>query len=200
MIRHWLWLPFVFGAAPAYAHAPIAGIQGFYAGLLHPFSTPSQALLMLGIGLMIGGFALPQAWRIWSAFVVACFIGMFVGSVDLNLDTALFTVAFVACGLAALAWGRFALFAVAVAAVGGSLIGSASIPDGGETAARAFTMAGSMVGANVGLLYIFGIVHILHTRYTWPWVPIAFRVAAAWVGAMSLLMLALSTIEPALPN
>ena len=48
-----------------------------------------------------------------------------------------------------------------------------------------------MVGANVGLLYVYGMILFVRERYTWEWVGIALRVAAAWLGAISLLMLAL---------
>ena len=55
-LRKLAWLAFAAWPVPAYAHSPVPGIEGFYIGLLHPFSTPAQALLMLGLGLLIGGF------------------------------------------------------------------------------------------------------------------------------------------------
>lgn len=198
--RGLLWLPAMLGAKPAYAHAPVEGIKGFYIGLFHPFSTPSQALLMLGVGLMIGAFGVQHAWRVWAVFIAVCFVGLFAGSADLDVDVALFATAFVACGVAALGWGKFLPVALVVAATGGFLIGSASITDAGPLRDRIFTMSGSMVGATIGLLYIFAGVHILKERFTWAWVAIAFRVAAAWIGAISLVMLALSTVEPTVPG
>ncbi len=185
------WLPLILAASPVEAHAPIAGIEGFYIGLLHPFSTPSQALVVIGLGLMIGGFVAEKVrWQL-GAFLICVFFGVFLGSAAWELDALLYALVFAACATAALLPGRLTFLAIALTAIGGLLIGSVSIPDDGPTRDRIITMSGSIVGANLGLLYIFGIIHLIQQRYTWAWVAIAFRVAAAWLGAIALLMLAL---------
>ncbi len=199
-LRRLGWLAPLLAAGPAQAHAPIAGIEGFYIGLLHPFSTPSQALVMVGLGLLIGGFAAVQVkWQLVS-FLVCVFLGVFLGSADWEPDAMLFALAFVACAAAALIPGKLVPLTLAMAAVGGFLIGSISIPDDGPVRDRIITMSGSVVGANIGLLYIFGIIHVVRERYTWPWVDIAFRVAAAWLGAISLLMLTLGLAAVDVPG
>ena len=186
-----VWLVPFLGASPAQAHAPFPGLEGFYIGLLHPFSTPSQAAMMIGVAFAVGGFGVEKArWQL-AAFLVTSFAGLFLGSASMDLEQVMFAVAFVACAFAALAAGKLAPAVIGLTAVSGFLIGSASIPDAGPARDRLFTMSGSMVGANVGLLYIFGLVNVVRERYTWPWVGIAFRVAAAWLGAIALLMLAL---------
>ena len=190
-VRRFGWLALLVAASPAQAHAPIAGIEGFYIGLLHPFSTPSQALVMVGLGLLAGGFAIEQVKWPLVTFLVCVFLGIFVGSAEWELDAMLFGLAFAACATAALIPGKLAPVAIALTAIGGVLIGSVSIPDDGPARDRIITMSGSVAGANLGLLYIFGMIHLIRERYTWPWVAIAFRVAAAWLGAISILMLAL---------
>jgi hypothetical protein len=185
------WLVLAAGPTPALAHSPVPGIEGFYIGILHPFSTPAQALLMLGLGLAVGAFAPRRAGWAMGTFLAATLIGILIGLIPADLDTALFATAFLAAAAAALAPGRLLPVAVALALVGGVLIGLASVPDPGPTRDRVITMMGSFVGANLGLLYLFGFGMIVRERYTQPWVAIAFRVAAAWVGAISLLMLAL---------
>ena len=193
-VRRFGWLPLLAVAGPAQAHAPIAGIEGFYIGLLHPFSTPAQALVMVGLGLLVGGFAVKSVqWQL-GTFLVCVFLGVFLGSADWDLDPMLFGLATAACAFAALLPGKLTPLAVAMAAVGGVLIGAVSIPDDGPTRDRIITMSGSVIGANLGLLYIFGIIHFVRERYTWPWVDIAFRVAAAWLGAIALLMLTLGLV------
>ncbi len=191
IIRRLAWLPFVFAAGPAFAHAPIPGLKGFYIGLLHPFSTPSQALLMIGIGLLVGSFSVERTKLFLGAFLTVSLLGLFFGSAVLELDIAMYCVAVAACSFAALVPGRLMPLAVAITVVGAFLIGSVSIPDAGPTRDRVITMSGSIVGANIGLLYLWGITHFLKERFTWAWVGIGFRVAAAWLGAIALLMLAL---------
>lgn len=182
-------------ASPAYAHSPVPGIEGFYIGLLHPFSTPSQALLMIGLGLLAGGFDVGKARFLLGAFLISNLVALIVGLGIENIDASSFTVAFCACALAALFPGKPAYLALALVAIGGFLIGEASIPDDGPMRDRLFTMSGSMAGANIGLIYLFGIIHVARERYTWPWVAIAFRIAAAWLGAIALLMLALGVAD-----
>ncbi|WP_223421424.1 hypothetical protein [Tateyamaria pelophila] len=185
----------VAGAGPVMAHSPVPGIEGFYVGLLHPFSTPSQAVLMIGLGLLVGAFDVVKVRWLLGSFLVASTAGLIAGFGTAEIDATMFAAAFVACAFAALLPGKTALAALGVVAFGGLLIGAASIPDDGPMRDRMFTMSGSLVGANVGLLYLFGINHWIRELYTWAWVPIAFRVAAAWVGAIALVMLALSFAE-----
>lgn len=194
-----VWLPLFLVASPAYAHAPIPGIKGFYVGLLHPFSTPAQALLMLGMGLLAGFCVVDKAKWFLSAFLLATLIGVFFGSAEWDLDPALYATAIGVCVLAALVPGKLAPVAIALTAVGGVLIGSVSITDAGLTQDRVITTSGSIVGANIGLLYLWGFTHFVQDQYPWPWVRIAFRVAAAWIGAIALLMLALAFADPSPP-
>ena len=98
--------------------------------------------------------------------------------------------------VAALMPGRLIGVAVLSVAIGGWMIGALSVPDPGPLRDLLFTLSGSVVGANLGPLYIFGIRQAIQERFTQPWVAIAFRVAAAWLGAISLVMLALQMAAP----
>ncbi|WP_415184064.1 hypothetical protein [Phaeovulum sp.] len=189
------WIALAVWPFPGHAHSPIAGIEGFYTGLLHPFTTPPQALLMLGLGLMIAGvFPLRALWPL-GVFTVAMVVGMTTTRFFGQLDMAMFAIAFVACSLSALATGRLLPAVVAVAAVGGVYMGVASLADPGPIRDRMITTLGAFVGANIGLFLISGIPTLIQERYTWNWVPVAFRIAGAWIGAVSLLMLALFFAE-----
>ena len=195
-IRRLCWLPIALAPGPAAAHAPVPGIEGFYIGLIHPFSTPSQALLMVGLGLVVGSFAVDKVAPLLGAFLVFSFVGLFAGSADWNFETPMFVVAFLACALAALLPGKLQSVAIVFCAIAGFLVGSTSIPDAGPVRDRVATMTGSMVGANVGLLYIFGVMLVINERFTWPGVRVAFRILAAWLGAIALVMLALAYADP----
>ena len=193
MPREW-WLGclvWLIMSQPVHAHSPVPGIEGFYIGMLHPFSTPSQALVMLGLGLFVAGYHPDHNKLAFGTFLVATLAGLFAGAWLDEPDTALFMSAVAVCALASL-WPRtFVPIVFGVIALCGVLIGQISIPDPGPARDRIITMAGSFVGANIGLLYIAGGVIFLKERYPQPWVEIAFRVVAAWLGAISLVMLAL---------
>lgn len=180
---------------PVAAHSPVPGIEGFYIGLLHPFSTPPQALLMIGLGLLVGAFDVKKSQWLFGGFVIASLAGLWLGHSSESTDTFMFALAFGAFTAAALIPGRIAPLAIAMTAVGGFLIGEASIPDAGPVRDRFFTMSGSIVGASIGLLYLWGITRWLRERFAQEWVGIAFRVFAAWGGAISLLMFALRFAE-----
>ncbi|MCV6598050.1 MAG: HupE/UreJ family protein [Mangrovicoccus sp.] len=182
-------------AGPAQAHAPIAGIEGFYTGVLHPFTSPAQALLIISLGLLASSFAIPKARWLLGAFLVASLLGLWLGFTPPDLDPLCFAIAFAACACAALCPKRLPLLAALWTTLGGLCIGRLSIPDAGPVPDQIITASGAIIGANLGLLYIFGLTHAIQDRLAAPWVAIAFRIAAAWLGAISLLMLALGSVQ-----
>ncbi|MEE4189623.1 MAG: HupE/UreJ family protein [Roseobacter sp.] len=179
-------------SAPAQAHSPVPGIEGFYTGLLHPFSTPSQALLMFGLGLFTAGLAQSTIRLSLGAFLATTSASVIGGIWLEDTDTPLFAVAVLVCALAAVSPRVPLPAAVILLVFAGLLIGLVSIPDPGPVRDRIITWAGAFVGANIGLLYITGGVIFLKDRFHQAWLTIAFRVLAAWLGAIALVMLALS--------
>lgn len=179
-------------AGPAMAHAPIPGIKGFYIGALHPFSTPPQALMMLGAGLLVAGHAVDRAKFFFAGFAITSLLGLFTGQPPAWLDTAMYAAAALVCALAALLPGRVLPGATLLTALCGLLIGMASVPDPGPARDMAFTMSGALFGANLGLLYIWGGTLFLKERIPQDWLAIGLRILAAWIGAIALLMLALA--------
>ena len=187
----WVGLVLSVRPGPAHAHSPVPGIDGFYTGIAHPFSTPEQAFLMLSLGLLVGSFNIHKVfWHLY-AFFIATLIGMYLGIQSAQIDAVILATAFVACSWSALGPGKILPLAIVLVFIGGILIGMVSVPDPGPTRDRMVTMIGSFAGANIGLLYIGGMIQLLRERYTWGWVGIAFRIVAAWLGAISLIMLAL---------
>lgn len=199
-IRRWAWLPLAVGATPVQAHSPVPGIEGFYVGLLHPFSTPAQTLLMVGLALLAGGVGVEKVRWLLGAFLITSFAGLLLGPRIAELDPPMFAMAFACSALAALVPDKLVPLAVVFAGIGGYLIGEVSIPDEGPARDRIITMSGSVIGANLGLLYLFGVSYIIRERYKWAWVEIAFRVIAAWLGAVALLMFALGKVGDPPPS
>lgn len=174
----------------ALAHMPAPGMEGFYVGLLYPLSTPAQALLLLALGLMPGGF---ETDRI-RAFLGGFLLGMVTGVLASSSHDAFFYwilgAAIAASGLAALTPGRQECAALALTTVGGFFLGAMS-RDAGPVQDQLTVILGTFLSANVALLLVSVNVDWLQEKVALNWVPIAVRVAAAWVAAISLLLLAL---------
>jgi hydrogenase/urease accessory protein HupE len=178
-------------AGPAAAHSPVPGIEGFYAGILHPFGTPDQLLAILAAGLMLGGFALPRTAPAFAALGLGLIGGALAGRLSGDPAPWLLGLAVLAACLAALVPGRARPLAVGLALVAGGLLGWASIPDPGPLRDRVITAAGALTGAMAAILYLAGAADALRRRVERPWMPIALRVGAAWIAAIAMLMLAL---------
>ena len=73
---------FLCSAAPAGAHAPVPGIEGFYVGLFDPFSAAPQLVLLAGLGFLIGGFENRNVIWLLPAFLLATLLGIVFGTGD----------------------------------------------------------------------------------------------------------------------
>jgi hypothetical protein len=175
----------------AQAHSAIPGVEGFYSGLIHPVSTPAQVLLLLGVGLLIGGLKEESFGKWLGLFCAATLLGMAFGRWFGPLDEVMFAIAFLACAQAALAPGKLSTTAAALAFLGGVCIGAVSVPEAGPVRDRIVAMTGAFLGANAGLLYIVGARVIVSDKVSRAWVDVGLRVAAAWLAAISAIMLAL---------
>lgn len=182
-------------ATPAYAHSPVPGIEGFYVGLLDPLSAAPQVLTLLSFGLLVGNFDKSRAIGPLATFLGATLAGIVLGASLLTLNMPLLVTAAVTGVVAALAPARFWAFGLAAAAVGGFLVGAVSIPDPGPVRDRIVTVAGSFVGANLAVLYIYGAIFYAKEKSAAPWLPTALRLIAAAVAitALALLAMALGT-------
>lgn len=170
------------------------GIEGFYIGLVHPLTSPAQILALLSVGIFFGQRRDKRPWLPVALFACAALAGIVAGLSGIRFDAAepgMLLMALLAGALAALWPGAPAFPGLAAASVAGLLIGLVSIPDPGPARATAITLSGTFVGAVVLLLYCIGGLAWVLDHAKWSWVPIAFRVAAAWVAAIAALLLAL---------
>lgn len=188
------WGVWLFGlgvAGPARAHSPDPGVEGFFLGLAHPFSTPGQVVVILALALVVGGFATRLVPWMLGVFFAAGFASLLPGPVLAALEVPLFAVGLVAAVAAASLPGQGAAVAFGLLVLGGGLIGQASIPGPGPVQDRIVTMAGAITGASLGLAYGVGLLVVLREKMRAPWVAIGLRVLAAWIAAVAALMLAL---------
>ncbi|MEM6578029.1 MAG: hypothetical protein AAF678_06015 [Pseudomonadota bacterium] len=182
----------------AAAHNPLPGLEGFYVGLVHPLSTPDQALLLVGTALAFGSFSMPSLLPAFGALLLGLLAGLVWGQSDIESAQWLLVLAICAAVWAALLPGRGHRLLVGLAVLSGFGLGWASVPDAGATSDRAFTMSGSFFGAGLAILYLTGGVEVLRDRIKAHWLDISLRVIAAWVAAIAVIMLALSVAEPGL--
>jgi hypothetical protein len=183
------------GPGGAAAHAALPGAEGLLAGAAHPFSTPGQVLALLALGLM-GGLAPAEGFsRILCAFAPAAVLGLVVGlwsgGPPIWAEAALLAAASLAGGLAALAPGAAAP-GLGLAGAGGLLLGAMATPEPGPLPDVTFTAAGGLTGAGLAVVYAGGGAGWLRRRAGAPWATLGLRVAASWVAAAAVLMLALS--------
>lgn len=180
---------------PAAAHSPVPGIEGFYIGLSHPFSSPGQVLTLLSLGLLFGQ-RWPERFALaWAVFAAGCVLGAALGQAGVTPASAedQLLAAALAAGVVAALWPSGpAQLSIALAGIAGVLIGLVSTPDDGPFRAAAITLLGSFVGANLVLLYAAGGVGWLQERVRAAWMRIGLRVAAAWIAAIAALLLALA--------
>ncbi|WP_158967944.1 hypothetical protein [Chachezhania sediminis] len=195
--HRWIWLLLAVPGTPAVAHDASSGLRGLFAGVGHSFSTPSQVLCLLALGLLAGGLV-RSGWFPWlgGASAAAFLAGLAAGHAGLPVDAPLFAAAFLAAALAALLPGRLPSVAMGLLAAGGFLLGISALPDSGTLVGKAVTIAGSVLGAGLGLVCIAAVADAITARFAAPWVAMGLRVIAAWLGAIALVMLAL-TVAPA---
>lgn len=194
MMKRWLFLPAVLiWAEPAWAHGSVPGLQGIYAGMLHPFTSGPQLLALFAMALVIQQ-RLPDSEDAFHAFWASCLAGAGVAAAGfggLNPDVPLTAFAALAGVLAASAL-RLPLPALLLLGITcGLLSGYLSWPDSGARGDMMFTACGAIIGSVLIVIAIAGIIETVWQVAKWPWLPIAVRVAASWETAIAILLGAL---------
>ena len=183
-------------AGPAAAHSPVNGVEGFYTGLLHPLTTPEQILALLATGLLLGSFPLRRLAPAFAALLIGLLGGLVLGGDAAASAPSLYAFSAAVGVAAAITPGRSIATVVVAAGAAGLLLGFASLPDPGPPLDRFVTMAGSIIGVLLLILYLAGALDLLRERIDSPVVRIGLRVVAAWIAAIAVLMLALVLSPP----
>jgi urease accessory protein len=175
----------------ALAHGAIEGIDGFYAGLVHPALVPAHIMVLLGLGLWFGQGEVKAAGLPLLAFAAALPLGL-AGSLAIApgplAPRLLLATALVLGLMVAAAWKPPTLIAAGLGAAAGLLLGLDSAPEAGVAGGAAAVLAGTWVGAQFILLDTIGLA-ILARR---AWMRTGVRVLGSWTAASALMVLALA--------
>ena len=165
------------------------GLGGFLSGLLHPVLTPTHALALLGLGLLVGQQPLGRRWNPVVLFVAALAAALLalafaVGETPAN-DVLLGAVAII--GLLVAAAPRLPLLIVGpLATVVGAAIGLDSPP---EVVSLEEAVA-ALIGTGAGALIVLALVIAGASRLQRDWQRIGVRVLGSWTAASALLAIA----------
>ncbi len=182
-------------ADPALAHAFDTGADGFsqfIEGAGVPLSDPAIFLALLPLGITLGIWRVDGVARIWPAFLFGLVAGVMVAplaGISIAFAAILTGLAVSVMGVAALRWPFWLMAAVStvvpVVAVMTSLEGHAP----GTLPLPVYL--GVLVGATLAVFVPSGVVAFTREAVDRAWVTIGWRVAASWIGAITMMLAAL---------
>lgn len=176
-------------APPVLAHQVMPGVTGLPGAALHTLTAADQVMALVAVGLLAG----LNRWRGLGAAMAGLVVGFAAGFADLLYGPTIpqawlgaLVVALVAALASAFNLKPYPAVAFAFAAVIGAVIGIGAQPSGETWADIANTGAGTLLGIVI-IEVVPGVISAL-IRAGWPRVLI--RVAASWIAASSLMVLA----------
>lgn len=177
----------------ALAHTPYPGIRGFYVGVLHPLTSPSHVLLIIAMSLLLGNAGRESRTRNLSVLFVAVFTGLVMAFflAELLPLVALILLLTAMIGITVIiARPLPRWYILTLTGLGGSLLALDSLPDPGPFLDVLITTFGSLAGIHYLILYGSLGVTVSLERWSTPVLPIAIRVAASWLVAISVMVMA----------
>jgi urease accessory protein len=173
---------------PACAHT-IEGLGGFYGGLLHPVLTPTHALALLGLGLLIGRQPadkrlLPRV--LFTSALAAALLALAFAVGETPAGAVLLVAVAISGALVAAAFRLPLVVLGPLAAVTGAAIGLDSPPQVVSFQEAVVMLIGTGLGASIAL----GLVVEGAARVARDWQLIGVRVLGSWTAASALLAMA----------
>ena len=178
-------------STPVWAHAPIAGVDSFMNGVLHPLIIPAQVLLLISLGLLLGRQGTKAIGSIVPFFLFCLLVSVGLSLILSPLPEWVFLV--IALGLALWlisSWAIADRLLWVIALVVAFLIGTDSLIEEFNGRERYVALAGSCLGSYVLLLYTAGIGVALNRFKN----GIVLRILGSWITASILLVLSLGLI------
>ena len=173
-------------------HIAVKGLGSLGNGALHPFVTPPHVLGIVALGLLFGQrlpFRLKKPMAALAAGSAAGLLATLSGWPE-SVPPALI----LACALAIAGWITLERTApVPALAAAGALLGFLIGLDSAAEAAGPMKVSQSLIGTWLGLNAAVGYLALcVSYSKNRPWARIAIRVAASWIIAITLLILAFS--------
>jgi len=177
------------GASDAWAHGAIKGIGNFGSGFVHPLVEPAHLIALLGLALLFGQRGVLTVQRALLALSVAVALGLFGAASGWPGDTEnLLLVLAVAVGLTVVIARPLPPLAYVIAAAAVGLgVGLGTSHEDMKGGAYMAAMAGTWLGASFCTLSAATFIGEAKR----PWMQILVRVAASWITASAVLVLAL---------
>ncbi len=176
------------GTGPAFAHLPIAGVGGFYGGLLHPILVPPHALGLVALGLLLGRQQVRRvAMLSFSVALVAGLAAIALAIEETQAGDVLLATTAVIGVLVAAAWSPPHPVGCVLAAITGATLALDSPPDTISIEEGNVILLGTALGACIALAAVVELRHHL----TRPWQLLGVRIAGSWIAASAILVLAL---------
>nr|WP_276562311.1 HupE/UreJ family protein [Hoeflea prorocentri] len=183
----------------ASAHESITFGGALNAGLLHPWLPAEQTLVLFAAGLLLGRYGGKRLVPALCVFAIALCVGFAVppATVPLAILT-LVALSFVLAASALVGLDTVMPYyaVMGFAAIAGLIEGSASAPDPDHWSVMTGLILGSILRAVVCLGIPLLLTDWLVHDKGWFWARTGVRILAAWLAAVSLLMLALSFAQP----
>jgi hydrogenase/urease accessory protein HupE len=173
------------------AHGYVRGVNGFYAGFLHPFLAPAHLMALIGLGLLIGQRGIAVGRDAMLAVLAGLVAGLLLSDALGNPDAdsmllGLTALAGIAVASALPLFPRLAL--APLAALLGTVVGIGSAPENLHGVAWQLMAGGALLSA----FLCINVVAILVESLNKAWMRIGVRVVGSWLTASALLVLALS--------
>ncbi|WP_211826991.1 HupE/UreJ family protein [Kistimonas asteriae] len=176
------------------AHSPVAGLNQFYNGLLHPLLVPTQLLVLLSLGLLLGQQK-PADVRVAplvipTAAVVGLLVTLWVPviNVDVYLLAGATVVGLLVASKPSLRWHWCVIVGALLVLVIG--IDSSQAELSGTT--WLLSAAGTLIGICLLLLYAMGLATWCRSTAL---KGIGVRIVGSWITASAFLVFALSQIS-----
>ena len=163
------------------------GLGGFYGGLLHPLLTPTHALALLGLGLLLG--EQQKRWLPLTLFASALAAGLTALALAVGetpAGTVLLACTAISGALVAAAFPLPLVLLGTLAAAMGAAIGLDSPPEV-VSLQEAIVM---LIGTGLGAVIALGLVAEGAARMAREWQRIGVRVLGSWTAASALLAIA----------
>lgn len=174
--------------ATADAHLVNTGFGTFYDGVAHLFITPSDILVVLGLGLLAGLCGAPVSRGAIIALPAAWMTGEMIGSIYPALITLpwLTTFSFAIIGFLVALNANIPRTILLVLTCGAGLLHGFV---NGMSMAAAGTNRLGMLGAAIAVFIVITLVGSLVVSLRAQWSRIAVRVAGSWIAAIGFLMI-----------